>query len=73
VYAINKQLVVFVFGVCAEGYIEDPKRQVNKSLVVQALQNYRFTPTFYFSNQWNAKSLGLPYFVKYHAIIYVIY
>jgi hypothetical protein len=24
-------------------------------------------------NQWNAKSLGLPYFVKYLAIIFVIY
>jgi len=37
VYAINKQLIVDVFGVCVEGYVEEPKAQVSKSLVVQAL------------------------------------
>ncbi len=25
VYAINKQLIVDIFGVCAEGYVEEPK------------------------------------------------
>jgi hypothetical protein len=37
VYVISKQLIVDVFGVCAKGYIEKPKGQVSKSLVVQAL------------------------------------
>ncbi len=34
VYVINKQLIVNVFGVCVDGYVEEPKGQVNKSLVV---------------------------------------
>ncbi len=37
VYVISKQLIVDVFGVCVERYVEDLKRQVSKSLVVQAL------------------------------------
>jgi hypothetical protein len=73
VYVISKQLVVFVFGVCVEGYVEDPKRQVSKSLAIQALQSYRLALANFFTNQWNAKSLGLPYFVRYPAIISVIY
>jgi len=27
----------------------------------------------FITDQWNVKSLGLPYFVKYPTIIYVIY
>jgi hypothetical protein len=27
-YVINKQLIINAFGVCAEGYVENPKRQV---------------------------------------------
>jgi hypothetical protein len=34
VYVISKQLIVDVFGVCAKGYVEDLKGQVNKSLAV---------------------------------------
>jgi hypothetical protein len=34
VYVINKQLIVYVFGVCAEGYVKVLKRQVSKSLIV---------------------------------------
>jgi hypothetical protein len=26
---------------CAEGYVEEPKGQVSKSLIVQALQSYK--------------------------------
>ncbi len=37
VYIINKQSVVDVFGVCAEGYVRELKGQVSKSLAVQAL------------------------------------
>ncbi len=37
VYVINKQLIVDVFGVCAEGYVEDPKGQVGKSLALHVL------------------------------------
>jgi hypothetical protein len=37
VYVINKQLIVDVFGVCADGYVKEPKRQVNKSLIIQVL------------------------------------
>ncbi len=58
---------------CVEGYAEEPKGQVSKSLAVQTLQSCRLAPTNSFANQWNAKSLGLPYFVKYPAIIFVIY
>jgi len=37
VYVINKQLIVNVFGMCAEGYVEEPKGHANKSLAIQAL------------------------------------
>jgi hypothetical protein len=73
VYVINKQLIVDVFGLCVDGCVEEPKGQVNKSLVIQALQSYKLAPTNSSTNQWNAKSLGLPYFVKYPTIIFVIY
>jgi hypothetical protein len=66
-------MIVDVFGVCVEGYVDKLKRQVSKSVVVQALQSCRFSPTNYLANQWNAKNLGLPYFVKYLTIISIIY
>jgi hypothetical protein len=34
VYVISKQVIIDVFGVCAEGYVEESKGQVSKSLVV---------------------------------------
>jgi hypothetical protein len=34
VYVINKQLIVDVFGVYAEGYVEDSKRQVSKTITL---------------------------------------
>jgi hypothetical protein len=34
VYVINKQLIVNVFGVYAERYVEKPKGQFSKSLAV---------------------------------------
>ncbi len=37
VYVISEQLIVDVFGVCVERYVEDPKRQVSKSLAIHAL------------------------------------
>jgi hypothetical protein len=36
-YVISKQLIIDVFGVCVEGFVEEVKGQVNKSLIVQAL------------------------------------
>jgi hypothetical protein len=38
VYVISK-LIVDVLGVCAKGYVEYSKGQVNKSLALQALQS----------------------------------
>ncbi len=38
-YVINKQLIVDVFGVCADGYVEELKGQVSKSLAILALQS----------------------------------
>jgi hypothetical protein len=73
VYVISKQMIVDVFGMCVEGYVDELKRQVSKSLAVQALQSCRFSPTNYPANEWNAKNLGLPYFVRYPTIIFVIY
>jgi hypothetical protein len=73
VYVINKQLIVDVFGMCAERYVKEPKGQVNKSLAIQALQNCRFAPANFSIGQWNAKSLGLPYSIIYPAIIFIIY
>ncbi len=73
VYVIKKQLIVNVFGMCAKGYVEEPKGQVSKSLAVQALQSYKLAPSNFSTNQWNVKSLCLPYFVRYHAIISIIY
>ncbi len=37
VYVISKQLIVDVFGVCAEGSVEEPKGHVSKSLAIHAL------------------------------------
>jgi hypothetical protein len=45
VYVICKQLIVNIFGMCVDGYIEELKGQVGKSLVVQALRSCRLTPT----------------------------
>jgi hypothetical protein len=50
VYIISKQLIVDVFGVCAEGYVEEPKRHVSKSLAVQALYNCRLALTNFSSD-----------------------
>jgi hypothetical protein len=58
VHVISKQLIVDFFGVCVEGYVEEPKGQVSMSLVVQALHSCR--PTNSLANQLNVKSLGLP-------------
>jgi len=41
VHVFSKQLIVDVFGVCAEGYIEDLKGQVSKTLAIQTLQGCR--------------------------------
>ncbi len=73
VYVISKQLIIDVFGMCADGYVEELKGLINKSLVVQALQSCRLTPTNSSIDQWNIKNFGLPYFVKYHVIVFVIY
>jgi len=56
-----------------KGYVEELKGQVNKSLAIQALQSCRLAPANFFTYQWNTKNLGLPYFVRYPAIISVIY
>ncbi len=40
-YDINKQLVIDVFKVCAKGYVDESKGQVDKSLVAPTLQNCR--------------------------------
>jgi hypothetical protein len=34
VYVISKQLVIDVFGVYAEGYVEDPKGQISKTIAL---------------------------------------
>jgi hypothetical protein len=34
VYVANKQLNVDVFKVCGEGYVEDPKGQVSKTIAL---------------------------------------
>jgi hypothetical protein len=43
-------LIIDVFGVCAKGYVEEPKGQVSKSLAIQALQSRRLAPTNSFAN-----------------------
>jgi hypothetical protein len=58
---------------CLEGCVRQSRGQVNKSLTIHALQSCRLAPANSCTNQLNAKSLGLPYFVRYPAIIYVIY
>ncbi len=47
VYVISKQLIVDVFGVCAEGYEEGSKGHVNKSLALQALHSCRIALKFF--------------------------
>jgi len=66
-------MIIDVFGVYAKRYVEGPKGQVSKIIKLHALQSCRIAPTNSTWDQWNAKSLGLPYFVKYHVIIFVIY
>jgi len=34
VYVFSKQLIIDVFGVCVEGYVEELKGQVSKSLAI---------------------------------------
>jgi hypothetical protein len=46
VYVISKQLI----GACVGGYVEEPKRQVSKSLVIQALYNCRLAFAILFAN-----------------------
>jgi hypothetical protein len=72
VYVIIKKLIVYVFGMCAKGYVEKPKRQVNKSLAVHALQSCKLALANSSTYQWNANSFALPYFVRYPTIKYVI-
>jgi hypothetical protein len=43
---------------CVEGYVEELKGQVSKSLAVHALQSCRLAFANSSENQWNAKSLG---------------
>ncbi len=62
-----------MFLECAEGYVKEPKGQVNKSLAIQALQSCRLSFVNSFVDQWNVKSVGFPYFVRYLAIIFFIY
>ncbi len=73
VYVISKQLIVGVFGVCVKGYVEELKGQVNKSLTIQALQSCRLAPINSSIDQWNAKSMGLPYSIRCPTIIFFIY
>ncbi len=65
VYVISKQLIIDVFKVCTKAYVEYIKGQVSKSLELQALQIRKIAPTNYVVDQWNAKSLGLPYSIRY--------
>jgi hypothetical protein len=37
VYVISKQLIIIVFGVYVEGYVEELKWHVSKSLAIHAL------------------------------------
>ncbi len=53
-----------------EGYVEEPKGQVSKSLAVQALQTCRLAPINFSIDQRNAKK---PRSVKYSTIISIIY
>jgi len=73
VYVINKHVIVNVFGVCVKGYVKDLKGKISKTLTLSALQGCRITPTNFIGDQWNAKSLGLPYFIRYPTIISMIY
>jgi hypothetical protein len=72
-YVINKQLIINVFGTCPDEYVEELKRQVNKSLIVQTLHSYRLALANSSTNQWNTNSLGLPYFVRYPTTIPIVY
>jgi hypothetical protein len=44
VYVISNQLIVDVFKVDAKGYVGDPKGQVNKTIIFQALQVVKLNP-----------------------------
>ncbi len=68
VYVINKQLIVDVFRVCADGYIKEPKGQVS-----QALQGCGLALANFSTYQWNTKSLVLPSYIRYLTIISIIY
>jgi len=62
-----------VFGACAEGYVKESKGQVSNPLVVHALYSCKHALANSSTDQWNVKSLGLPYSVRDHAIIFFIY
>ncbi len=69
-YVISKQLIINVFRACVEGYVEDQKGQIGKTVALHTLQSCKITPTNFARDQW---SLGLPYLVRYHVIIFMIY
>ncbi len=73
VYVIIKQLIIDVFGMCENGMQKNLKGQINKSLAIQVLQSCRLALANSYAYQWNTKSLGLPYSVRYPAITSVIY
>jgi len=58
---------------CVERYVEKPKGQINKTLIIQELQSCTLALANSFVDQWNAKSLGLTYSIIHPAIIFVIY
>jgi hypothetical protein len=73
VYVISKQLIIDVFRVCVEGYVQELKRLVNNSLIVHALKVVDLHLQILLQINGMQKNLGLPYSIRYHATIFVIY
>jgi hypothetical protein len=72
-YVISKYLIAYAFGVCQNGYIEDSKGQVIKTLTKELLFKHDIKPPYTNAKQWNVNKCKLPISVRFPKVIFVIY
>ncbi len=60
VYVISNQLIANASDVYQSGYVEDPKKQMTKTLAEELLFKHDTKPPYTNANQWNVKKCKLP-------------
>jgi hypothetical protein len=66
-------MMVDAFDVCQTRYIEDLKRQVNKSVVEELLYSHGIKPPYTNADQWNVKKFKMPFNIRYSIVISMVY